>query len=183
MLKNTINLSNVSKPTITSLNLMINIYKPISILESCLEIGKDAGVVALSLAEEGFDVVGVDLSESIKEVGDKSYLKGIVNWVEDSLPYLPNTLKLDKKFHTIIFKNFEDTPESVSSLKSLKSILKNKGVIILSFRDLYSEKTSSVEAILKSADEAGLTLVDVAPPFEESIQGITWTVNCLILGH
>ena len=124
----------------------IDFYKEyVSRLEGeVLELGCGTGRVALKLAEDGFKITGLDLSENMLEIFSEK-LKN--NMYKDNITLVKGNMaefNLRKKFSLIIapFRAFQALTEEediVSSLDCIKEHLLDDGIFILNVFRPYKE--------------------------------------------
>lgn len=105
--------------------------------DKILDVGCGTGIHAALLADNGFEVDGLDLNKEMLEIA-KTRLKTNL--------YLQNILDIDinQKYNIIIsmfavFNHLKDTDELIRSLMNLKKVLYDDGKIII---DLHNPQSS-----------------------------------------
>jgi len=86
-----------------------------------LELGCGTGRITIPIAREGYEIIGLDLSEKLLETARKKYKKENlnINWIKGDM----RNFSLDKKFN-LIFVPF-NTIHHILSLEDMEKVLKN----------------------------------------------------------
>lgn len=101
--------------------------------QAVLEVACGTGRVAVRLAQEGFQVVGLDLSAAMLDVArEKSAAMGSVRWVQGDM----RSFDLDESFGLAIipghsFQNLLTAADQVACLKSIRRHLEPDGHLVL----------------------------------------------------
>jgi len=127
-----------------------------------LEIGCGPGYISLELARNGYDVMGLDVSEySIKIANqisqENSYQEGFGHLEYQKSDFLLSDFSEDSFDAICFFQTLHhfDSPELV--IKKAKKILKSNGIIIVNepSRDLITRKDAALYALIRILFSAG----------------------------
>lgn len=159
------------------------IYSPSSILE----LGCGTGRITIPLAEEGFDVLGLDISDSMLNQAKEKYsktklLKGKAEFLKSDIRYF----NLEKKYSMVIMA--EDIFTDLFSLRDveyclscIKQSLRPEGLLIIDTLNPSSEYLSNlflckqkvVSAIFEHPENSGTVVVTKSAECDLSDQTVT----------
>lgn len=104
---------------------------------SCLDIGAGSGRDAEALAKKGYNVLAVEPSDNLRALAEDCHLHPKIQWIDDSLPGLPNVKARSQKFQFILVSAVwmhVSTVDRVEALSSLASLLDNGGYVAFALR-------------------------------------------------
>lgn len=115
----------------------LNLPNRSRVLDLCCGTGRHA----LVLAEAGFRMTGIDLSERLLNEARETDKDGLVTWIESDMRRLPDEVTLHGKFDAVVnlftsFGYFEEDDEQIKVLRQIQKALKPQGRFII---DLLNE--------------------------------------------
>lgn len=119
-----------AKQEVHKMMAWLNLSKGASVLDLCCGMGRHS----LALAEVGYQVTGVDLSEVLLREAKINDTEGQIEFIRADMRSLP----IERKFDAIVnlfssFGYFEEDREHLQVLKEIKRLLKPNGKFIIDF--------------------------------------------------
>ncbi len=155
-----------------------------------LDIGAGSGRDAAWFAQRGCDVVAVEPAQGMIEQARKTHPEPQINWVQDGLPDLTETIKLGLSFDLILLSAvwMHIKPnEKPRAFRKLAALLRPGGRLIISLRSgEFSDGRESYPIALgeleKLARDRGLVLVRICQTDDlRQRTDVTWQTVCFQL--
>ena len=109
-----------------------------------LDLGAGSGRDAAWLASMGWDVLAVEPSSGLRDIGQKTTAKQSVRWLDDTLPQLTSiSVSYDSSFRLILASAMwmHLTPqEQVLACERLQQLAANDTVIVITWRNQANER-------------------------------------------
>ncbi len=103
-----------------------------------LDVGAGSGRDAAWLCSLGFDVIAVEPAAGLREKAQEQYKHLPVQWLDDALPGLPNTLTLNYRFDFIlvsaVFMHLLNPEDRQRAFRKLACLLKPGGRMVITLR-------------------------------------------------
>ncbi len=155
-----------------------------------LDVGAGSGRDAAWLAQRGCNVVAVEPAQGMLDKARKSHPEPEINWVQDSLPNLTETIKLGLSFELILLSAVWmhiGPNEKQRAFRKLSALLRPGGMLIITLRTgEFSDGRQSYPVALgeleKLARDRGLVLVRLCQ--SEDLRNrvdVSWQTVCFQL--
>ena len=157
---------------------------------TALDVGAGSGRDAAWLAANGYDVVAVEPSASMRSIARRLHPDASVHWIDDRLPSLHVISRSDLSFDMILLSGVwmhvpvRDRPRA---FRKLIALLKPSGILAMSFRDgsagrgkyVHTVSLSEVEALAR--DHGALVERTTEASYRLARNDIRWTQVALRL--
>ena len=155
-----------------------------------LELGAGSGRDAAWLASMGWDVLAVEPSSGLRDIGQKTTAKQSVRWLDDTLPQLISISEsYDSSFRLILASAMwmHLTPqEQVLACERLQQLATNDAVIVITWRNQANERervfhTVDTEQFGKyfNSDSRKSTVTITVSGDEGGRDGVVW--HCAVI--
>lgn len=148
-----------------------------------LDVGGGSGRDSNWLAKKGWEVIAVEPSKALMELGKKATKGYKVKWVDDSLPEL-SKLKMHRQSFSLILVNavLMHLPQQLrdASIEKLSSLMTEGSVLIITLRQGPNPETRkfyevSPDEIVRFAQKKGLQVeVNDTVPDRLGRDGVVW---------
>lgn len=147
------------------LNKIVNEYNPIG--KTLIDIGCGGGDICIAMAEKGFTVIGVDMSESMLEIANKRR-EGLPIEIAQKIKFIKSDFEDIQK---IIKKNSADVivafgligylPNDDDFFRTSSYLLKDSGKLIVSFRNrLFNMESISNYTVKEINNKSAIGLIE-----------------------
>ena len=104
--------------------------------DSVLDVGAGSGRDARWMSKQGCEVIAVEPSASLRDIGNQSCPEQVV-WVDDSLPHLNYVMKLAQQYDLVllsaVWMHLPIQQRSIA-IKVLSSLLSDEGALVITLR-------------------------------------------------